>query len=252
MSRLSIHASWYRDGGGWRWCLDTDDRSLQLGPVLFARCRQPSGAPLLELANTLQRGSKDTAAEQDWTVDWTGVAVRPLNLAVCVRRGTGVDRWLRGWDARRQRKAQRAREAKGYGTGSTMAYAGEPLDHVTLTEHEDGIHIESVARGYVEAPMLDAGERPWPIAWERDRLWMPCEKAAPAHRWERTVTRATAAGAMDAEMVVRCSDCHVPRCGASTDADPCMLRRHHEVSPQLPDHGHLPLSVYVARYGQHA
>ena len=29
------------------------------------------------------------------------------------------------------------------------------------------------------------------------------------------------------EMMVICQGCFVPRCGATTDADPCMLWRHH-------------------------
>ncbi len=73
--------------------------------------------------------------------------------------------------------------------------------------------------GYVVGPMLAAGEDPWPIQWESS------VDESCAHEWQ-IVTTSDWRG-RPAESVVRCAVCHVPRCGHSTDADPCMERRHH-------------------------
>lgn len=218
---LTLHASWTRPGGGYRWCLDVADRQLQLGPVLLTRL--PAGPPLidrLELARTTQQGNVTELAS--WAVDWTGVAIRPLGLAVSVRYGTGPSRWLRSWDGRRQRRAQRARERRGDVpvTGSLGLFA-------PIAPRYDFLGADSpldtyAAHGYVEGGALDERERPWPIGWETAEVWT-LHPLRP-HEWERVVV--TQPHGVP-EAVVRCSLCHVPRCGHSTDPDPCMRRRHH-------------------------
>lgn len=74
--------------------------------------------------------------------------------------------------------------------------------------------------GYTEGPTLPHNELPWPLAWER-RVDESC-----AHEWERCLLLA-GPSRYRRERVVRCRRCHVPRCGHSEDADPCMERRHH-------------------------
>lgn len=73
-------------------------------------------------------------------------------------------------------------------------------------------------RGYWIAPDLPAGEPPWPVGWEQR------DNDTCLHQWERVVITTRR---HDPEPVVRCRECHVPRCGSSTDHDPCMERRHH-------------------------
>ena len=74
-------------------------------------------------------------------------------------------------------------------------------------------------RGFWLGPTLPVGERPWPSRWERTA------DECPHQRWERVVVRHH--GRTADEPVVRCVFCHVPRCGHSDEADPCMERRHH-------------------------
>ena len=74
-------------------------------------------------------------------------------------------------------------------------------------------------RGYWVGPTLAVGEHPWPLLWEQR------ENDTCLHTWERVVVRFN--GLRDNEPVVRCRECHVPRCGHSSDRDPCMERRHH-------------------------
>ena len=73
-------------------------------------------------------------------------------------------------------------------------------------------------RGYTLGPTLSPGEDPWPLLWEQR------DNDSCLHRWERVVV--IRAG-RNPEPVVRCSSCHVPRCGDSDERDPCMERRHH-------------------------
>ena len=75
--------------------------------------------------------------------------------------------------------------------------------------------------GYRVGPTLAPGERPWPITWEQD------QRIDDGHRhvWESVLLGA--ADHQRVEEVVRCSICEAPRCGTSTDPDPCMRRRHH-------------------------
>jgi hypothetical protein len=76
--------------------------------------------------------------------------------------------------------------------------------------------------GYVEGPTLHHNERPWPILWEQNT------DETCAHEWERCLLLADGPARWRAEFVIRCSLCHVPRCGNVDDADPCMERRHHD------------------------
>lgn len=62
---------------------------------------------------------------------------------------------------------------------------------------------------------------PWPIDWEQRP-----EKDTCAHQWEHHLTPNGAYG--KPEWVARCKVCHTPRCGHTTDRDPCMERRHHD------------------------
>lgn len=76
-------------------------------------------------------------------------------------------------------------------------------------------------RGYWLGPNLPPGEVPWPLFWEQQPNLDDC-----LHVWERvTINRPHAHNGP--EPVVRCRVCSAPRCGHSTDADPCMERRHH-------------------------
>lgn len=89
-------------------------------------------------------------------------------------------------------------------------------------------------RGYVIGPTLAADERPWPIDWESH-----VDEECP-HEWELVLLAADGLHRVRVEECVRCIECHVPRCGHSTDEDPCILRRHH--------HGdHVPESVVAVR-----
>lgn len=74
--------------------------------------------------------------------------------------------------------------------------------------------------GYVEGPTLAPDEAPWRILWESS------VDEGCAHQWER-VTVPSLRWRLE-ESVIRCATCHVPRCGHSTDRDPCMERRHHD------------------------
>jgi len=76
-------------------------------------------------------------------------------------------------------------------------------------------------RGYSIGPTLAADERPWPIGWESH-----VDEACP-HDWELVLLAADGRRRVHVEECVRCELCHVPRCGHSTDEDPCDLRRHH-------------------------
>ena len=75
-------------------------------------------------------------------------------------------------------------------------------------------------RGYRVGPMLAAGVDPWPLRWESS------VDESCAHEWE-IVTMPEWRGRRAAN-VIRCATCHAPRCGHSTDDDPCMERRHHD------------------------
>lgn len=81
----------------------------------------------------------------------------------------------------------------------------------------DSVYVPE--RGYWTGPVLAVGERPWPLMWEQR------ENDTCLHTWERVVWRFR--DSREDEPVVRCRDCHVPRCGDSTDENPCMERRHH-------------------------
>jgi hypothetical protein len=76
--------------------------------------------------------------------------------------------------------------------------------------------------GYTDGPTLTHDEAPWPVGWEQD----PRIDDGHAHQWERCTLLAGPQRHAD-DIVIRCAICHVPRCGHSTDDDPCMERRHH-------------------------
>lgn len=89
-------------------------------------------------------------------------------------------------------------------------------------------------RGYWVGPTLGFAEAPWPLFWEHMEKLDECD-----HVWERVVVRWQN---KPEEPVVRCRFCHAPRCGDSTDRDPCMERRHHRTV-------HLRLSGYFEPVG---
>lgn len=84
--------------------------------------------------------------------------------------------------------------------------------------------------GYRVGPVLAPDEDPFSNAgvpsWEQD----PAIDDGHAHTWESVLLQADGRRRSRMEEGVRCSSCHAPRCGHSTDPDPCMLRRHHAVS----------------------
>lgn len=92
-------------------------------------------------------------------------------------------------------------------------------------------------RCYEMGPTLAADEAPWPIMWEskpyRDVLNNECTHDT----WELVLLEADGLHRVHIEEAVRCRECHVPRCGHSTDDDPCVLERHHRGE-------HLPCSEW--------
>lgn len=86
-------------------------------------------------------------------------------------------------------------------------------------------------RGYTIGPTLNADEPAWPLGWEQNPEIDDCP-----HEWEVVLLAADGRRRTRIEEVVRCSECHVPRCGHSADEDPCSLRRHHTGS-------HFPMSA---------
>lgn len=89
--------------------------------------------------------------------------------------------------------------------------------------------------GYREGPTLPADVKPWRTGWEWEWAWNPDERDqrrravriddGHAHEWERCLLLANAV--RSEQHVIRCAICHAPRCGDSTEGDPCMERRHH-------------------------
>lgn len=77
--------------------------------------------------------------------------------------------------------------------------------------------------GYRDGPTLAPDVPPWPLSWEQD----PRIDDGHAHSWEKVHLIADGQRRRFEEDVVRCAVCSVPRCGGSTDRDPCMERRHH-------------------------
>ena len=75
-------------------------------------------------------------------------------------------------------------------------------------------------RGYWLGPTLNIGESAWPLFWEQAPSLDDC-----MHEWERVVVQFNAS--RNSEPCVRCRVCRAPRCGDSTDRNPCMERRHH-------------------------
>lgn len=78
--------------------------------------------------------------------------------------------------------------------------------------------------GYSVGPTLAAGERPFTVGWESD----PRTDDGHSHEWESVLLPASAGHRM--QECIRCSSCGCPRCGQSSDEDPCMERRHHRES----------------------
>jgi hypothetical protein len=78
--------------------------------------------------------------------------------------------------------------------------------------------------GYTMGPTLAPDESPWPTMWEQDD---PTVDACPHSTWECCLLAADGLHRTRIEEVVRCVECHAPRCGHSMDEDPCMLVRHH-------------------------
>lgn len=78
-------------------------------------------------------------------------------------------------------------------------------------------------RGYTIGATLAPDEQPWPYSWEQD----PRIDDGHGHDWECVLLVGNGKQRRFTEEVVRCATCRVPRCGSSTDDDPCMERRHH-------------------------
>lgn len=87
--------------------------------------------------------------------------------------------------------------------------------------------------------MLGVDEDPFGLGWEQ----RPQIDDGHGHQWARVwVNHSWTAR----EPVVRCAVCHCPRCGESTDADPCMERRHHR-GMHVTLHGRFwPLGDYLS------
>lgn len=77
---------------------------------------------------------------------------------------------------------------------------------------------------YAAGPTLQPRERPWPYLWESD----PQIDDGHAHEWQRVHLIGDGKARRHTEDVIRCAVCRAPRCGDSTDFDPCMERRHHD------------------------
>lgn len=74
--------------------------------------------------------------------------------------------------------------------------------------------------GYIVGPTLGEGEQPFPLCWEQSE-----DVAACVHpEWESVLVRQWGSRLQEC---IRCVECHAPRCGHSTDDDPCMRVRHH-------------------------
>jgi hypothetical protein len=76
---------------------------------------------------------------------------------------------------------------------------------------------------YGDPTSLQPWQAPWAPTWESD----PAVDNGHAHRWRLVHLTADGQHRRFTEDVVRCDLCHAPRCGDSTDPDPCMERRHH-------------------------
>jgi hypothetical protein len=88
------------------------------------------------------------------------------------------------------------------------AYAGGGFDLGPLN-----IDGNVFAPGWEQADLTDDGH---PHQWERVlvvTLYPQDSGPALVQRWEA---------------VIRCRVCRCPRCGSSSDPDPCMERRHHD------------------------
>lgn len=72
----------------------------------------------------------------------------------------------------------------------------------------------------------------WPVGWESD----PKVRICMHHEFE--AVNVLRPGAVD-EVVVRCSSCSAPRCGHSTDPNPCMRIRHHHDMGSYPRDKHV-------------
>lgn len=94
-----------------------------------------------------------------------------------------------------------------------------PADVVTDPAAEQDQPVYVPERGYWLGPTLPVGERAWPLFWEQQDGLDDC-----LHEWERVMVQRHG---VSPEPVVRCRRCSAPRCGDSTDRDPCMERRHH-------------------------
>ena len=82
--------------------------------------------------------------------------------------------------------------------------------------------------GFSLGPLIIDSD-PFPAGWEQNARI----DDGHAHQWERClVVRTDGAGVGGVvcrwDAVVRCADCGCPRCGSSSDPDPCMERRHHD------------------------
>jgi hypothetical protein len=83
--------------------------------------------------------------------------------------------------------------------------------------------------GYEVGPTLGPEESPWSYLWEQDPKVRECFHT----RWETCLLAADGLHRVRVEEVVRCVECHAPRCGHTTDEDPCIEVRHHD-GPHVP------------------
>jgi len=96
--------------------------------------------------------------------------------------------------------------------------------------------------GYKVGPTLTPDEQPWPTLWEQD----PRIDDGHPHEWESVLL---GADHRRVEEVVRCATCNAPRCGSSTDPDPCMERRHHRGLHFYLSGGYEPVGGYLPDAG---
>lgn len=106
--------------------------------------------------------------------------------------------------------------------------------------------------GCEPGPNLPVGQAPFAFGWEGAAFVDACEHQV----WEHVLAQPDSTGVGN-EVVVRCRACHAPRCGHSTDEDPCMRLRHHgdtvvmksrraDLVYELDKRSHVPYSEWLA------
>lgn len=89
-------------------------------------------------------------------------------------------------------------------------------------------------KGAVQGPILAVGTPPFAKGWQQSPVVATC----PHLVWEHVLVTTT--DGRGNEVCIRCKFCQAPRCGHSTDVDPCMLVRHHRIPRE-----HAPFSTII-------